>query len=106
MFRVIVDRMPKTREECEFFSCIQGCTRPRTPCKCTFYDADVVGDKYLKGVRFCDSFIDMWSYKKLNLKTYIDGDKGKGHTVNINHSGLGKLKANLEKACRKGVTRE
>ena len=70
MFRVIVDRMPKTREECEFFSCIQGCTRPRTPCKCTFYDADAHKDKYLKGVRYCDSLIDIKSCQKMDRKCY------------------------------------
>lgn len=97
MFRVIVVKMPETREECEYYSSIQGCTRTGNYCKCTFYDADAHGDKYLKGVRFCDSFIDMWSYKKLDLKTYVNGCD-RGHTVKIDNK-------SAKRAPRKAVRR-
>ena len=75
MFRVIVVRMPKVMEECEYFSHVQGCTRSKPFCKCTFYNADTVGDKYLKGVRYCDGFIDLKSYKKLDRKCYLDNER-------------------------------
>lgn len=101
MFMVIVVKMPETKEECEYFSNIQGCTRPKTPCKCTFYDAGAQGNKRLRGVRFCDSFVDMWSYQKLNLKTYVNG-RGRGHTVKTDHSGLTTPKSNLETTHKKG----
>ena len=74
-YMVIVARMPKVMEECEYFSYVQGCTKPKSPCKCTFYDADAVGDKYLKGVRYCDSFIDLKSYQELDRKCYLDNER-------------------------------
>lgn len=72
-FMVLVAKMPKTREECEYYSNVQGCTRTTNRCKCTFYDADAAKDKSLKGVRFCDHFIDLKSYQKMDRKFYDVG---------------------------------
>ena len=72
-FMVLVAKMPKVKEECEYYSNVQGCTRTTERCKCSFYDADVAGDKYLKGVRYCNHFIDLKSYQKLDRKCYIIG---------------------------------